>query len=282
MIKRVVLVLAALGLAGGAAVAWLVRSGFYDVAATEPHTALVNHVMHYAMRRSVKARVAGIQPPPLDDRARLARGEVLYREHCLQCHGGPGVPPHPLGMGLRPLPTNLAQDGREWPAAEIYWVVKHGVRMTAMPGWQYRLSDDDLWAVTAFVKHLPHVAPHDFVAATPAGADAWAATSHAGATAARAADARAGKHLVAQYMCGTCHQIPGVAGADRNVGPPLGGVADRTFIGGVLRNTPENMVRWLLDPQRVAPSSAMPNLHMSEADAQDIAAFLATLRDRER
>lgn len=278
MARRVVLLLLTLGVLGAAAGAWILEAGFYNVAATEPHTEITYRVLHYVMRRSVQARVAGMQVPPLDQPVRLARGELLYREHCLQCHGGPGVPPHPLGMGMRPLPTNLAQDGSEWSAAEIFWIVKHGVRMTAMPAWAYRLDDDDLWAVTAFVKALPRVSPQAFMSATPGGGGAWAATSHAGAPVVRAADPGVGRHLVAQYMCETCHQIPGVAGADRSVGPPLGGIADRTFIGGVLGNTPENMVRWLRDPQRFDPASAMPDLHMSESDARDIAAFLATLR----
>jgi cytochrome c1 len=58
------------------------------------------------------------------------------------------------------------------------------------------------------------------------------------------------------------------------VGPPLDGVAARAFIGGHLANRPENMERWIRDPQHVAPGTAMPDLKAGEADARDITAFL--------
>jgi mono/diheme cytochrome c family protein len=282
VIKRVILVLVALGVLGAGVGIWMIQTGSYDVAATQPHLEIAYRVMHHAMRRSVKARVAGIEVPPMDQPDLIARGDALYREHCLQCHGGPGVSPHPIALGMRPLPSNLAQAGGEWPPAEIYWVVKHGVRMSAMPGWEYRLSEGDMWAVTAFVKQLPRVSPQAFMAAAPAFSSAWATTSHAGAPPTHASDAHVGKHLIAQYMCATCHQIPGIAGAVNAVGPPLGNIADRVFIGGVLNNTPDNMTRWLLNPQRINPGSAMPNLHMSEGDARDIAAFLAILHGDDR
>jgi cytochrome c1 len=68
-----------------------------------------------------------------------------------------------------------------------------------------------------------------------------------------------------------------VAGADKTVGPPLAGMATRAYIAGVLDNTPDNMLRWLRDPQQIKPRSAMPNLHIREKDVRDIAAYLYTL-----
>ena len=72
--------------------------------------------------------------------------------------------------------------------------------------------------------------------------------------------------------------IPGIVGSNAPVGPPLAGVASRQMLGGVLPNSPENMVRWLRDPQKIAPLTAMPDLGVTERDAHDIAAYLATLR----
>ena len=86
-----------------------------------------------------------------------------------------------------------------------------------------------------------------------------------------------GKLLLRQFGCGSCHEIPGVAAARGKVGPPLAGVATRVYIAGVLPNTPENLVRWLRDPPAVSPQSAMPDLGVTERDARDIAAYLATL-----
>ena len=92
-------------------------------------------------------------------------------------------------------------------------------------------------------------------------------------------DAKAGRRAVEQYLCATCHTIPGIVGANRHVGPPLSGVGRRQYIGGILVNSPENMVRWLRNPQQIDPASAMPALGLTEKDAVDIAAFLATLDD---
>lgn len=83
-----------------------------------------------------------------------------------------------------------------------------------------------------------------------------------------------GARLVREYGCGGCHVVPGVPNADGRVGPRLDEVGREIYIAGVLANTPENMVRWIRDPQQVDPLSAMPNLSVSERDARDIAAFL--------
>ena len=87
-----------------------------------------------------------------------------------------------------------------------------------------------------------------------------------------------GRAAVTKFGCGSCHTIPGIVGADALVGPPLDRVASRTYIAGVLANSPENLVRWIENPPAVDPLTAMPNLHIPEAEARDIASFLATLR----
>jgi cytochrome c2 len=88
----------------------------------------------------------------------------------------------------------------------------------------------------------------------------------------------AGVALIQKFGCGTCHTIPGVADADGQVGPPLNAIAKRVYLAGKLRNTPDNMVRWLKDPQAVVPGNAMPNMGISQDQARDIAAYLYTLQ----
>jgi cytochrome c len=91
-------------------------------------------------------------------------------------------------------------------------------------------------------------------------------------------DAAQGREAVAHYGCGSCHVIPGVPGARGVVGAPLTEFARRTHIAGNLPNTPENLIAWLRDPQAIEPGTAMPNLNVSESDARNLAAYLATLR----
>jgi putative membrane protein len=91
-------------------------------------------------------------------------------------------------------------------------------------------------------------------------------------------DSSHGAALIRQFGCGSCHLVPGIEGAEGMVGPPLTQVGRRIYIAGVLRNTPDNMVRWLRDPQRVVPGNAMPDMGIDQPAAQDIAAYLYTLR----
>jgi cytochrome c len=87
-----------------------------------------------------------------------------------------------------------------------------------------------------------------------------------------------GNVAIGLYACGACHMIPGVPGARGTVGPPLNRVGRRAYLGGVLPNTPNNMIRWIQNPQEVDPRTAMPAIGVTERDARDIAAYLYTLR----
>jgi hypothetical protein len=66
-------------------------------------------------------------------------------------------------------------------------------------------------------------------------------------------DARRGSDLIGKYGCGSCHDIPQIAGAHGNVGPPLTHVGTRTYLAGFIRNSPDNMALWIQDPQRILP-----------------------------
>jgi cytochrome c2 len=80
--------------------------------------------------------------------------------------------------------------------------------------------------------------------------------------------------LITRYGCGACHTIPGAPGADGKVGPDLSGLIQRVYLGGVLRNTPVNLVQWVVNPQRYVARSAMPATGISEPEARDVAAYL--------
>ncbi len=86
-----------------------------------------------------------------------------------------------------------------------------------------------------------------------------------------------GRAAIASVGCGSCHEISGVSGARGLVGPPLNNIADRTMLAGRVPNTPENMIAWIRDPQLIEPGTAMPNLHVDERTARDMAAYLYTL-----
>lgn len=284
--------LAATGAAGAAAALVTIHAGLYDVSATDQHTAPVYWALEAGMRNAVRLRARNISPPELSSDALVQRGFLLHRDACVQCHGAPGVPPEDVGKALLPAPNNLVQTAREWKAAEIYWVTKNGLKMTGMPAWGLRYPEDDLWAIVAFVKHLPRLTAADYAAmANDEGRTAKglgkASTERARLPSALRpppsamgpGDPRRGVRAMQQYACATCHLIPGLVGANAHVGPPLSGIGDRRFLGGRLPNSPENLARWIRHPREISPQSLMPDLGVTEQDARDMAAYLMTLRE---
>ncbi|MDX1663978.1 MAG: hypothetical protein R3272_09300 [Candidatus Promineifilaceae bacterium] len=92
-------------------------------------------------------------------------------------------------------------------------------------------------------------------------------------------DAGAGEEAIEEYGCPACHVIPGIPGADGQVGPPLTDWSERQTIAGALPNIPPNLIRWVMEPQAIEPDTLMPDMGVSERDARDIAAYLYTLGD---
>ena len=87
-----------------------------------------------------------------------------------------------------------------------------------------------------------------------------------------------GGRLLAQYHCGSCHTIPGVASARGRVAVTLESFGPRSYIAGRMPNTPKMLEQWLMDPQTLVPGTAMPHMGVSAADAKDMAAYLGKLK----
>lgn len=136
------------------AVGIVIYTGIYNVAADDSHWPLTRWVMETARVRSIKAHAAEIAvPPDLGNAARLAMGVEHFAAHCAVCHGAPGVPRGDIAHGLYPAPPDLSSASKTYSEAELFWIVKHGLKMTGMPAWRDH-SDDELWATVAFIKRL--------------------------------------------------------------------------------------------------------------------------------
>jgi len=267
-------------LAAGAG-ALVVYSGAYDVSATTQHWQPVYSMLETTLRYSVQLRARHIEPPALDGAQRIGRGAVVFQAQCVQCHGAPGVAQGDIGKSMQPLPGPLVNALQRWRPREIYWITRHGIKMSGMPAWAFRLNDEQLWDVVAFVQRLPELTPQAYAQAAQGPSPTASATTVpalAADTTGRTADAARGLQALYQYACSACHTIPGVTGSSPLVGPPLKGLASRTLVAGRLANTPDNLVQWLRHPQAVKPLTAMPDLGVTEADARDMAAYLATLQ----
>lgn len=80
--------------------------------------------------------------------------------------------------------------------------------------------------------------------------------------------------LIRRYGCAGCHNIPGIPGADGQVAASLAGIRKRVYVAGVIENSADNLVHWIVNPQRFSPRSAMPATGISEQEARDVAAYL--------
>jgi cytochrome c2 len=85
-----------------------------------------------------------------------------------------------------------------------------------------------------------------------------------------------GKIALRHFGCGSCHTIPGVPGAVATVGPSLEHFAVRSYVAGILPNTPENVMSWIEKPRELK-TTAMPDLGVTDGDARDMVALLYTL-----
>jgi mono/diheme cytochrome c family protein len=156
----VTLVVTLAAVAAGAAA--FVTSGAYNIGADDHHTKPVFALIEALRKRSIGVRARSLaMPPNLDDEARVREGAAYYAAHCPVCHLAPGMDNSEVRRGMYPHPPNLSQEGVYDPK-EAFWIVKHGIKMSAMPSWGKTLGDDDIWDVVAFLRKVPEITPEKY------------------------------------------------------------------------------------------------------------------------
>jgi mono/diheme cytochrome c family protein len=140
----------------------LISSGAYNVAATAPHTRLTEWLLNTTQKRSVASRADETPHPPTVDSAMLRQGLEEYREMCVTCHGAPGVERGTLGKGINPKPPDLAKEAGEWSDRELFWITKHGIKLAGMPAFGVTHSDEELWAIVAFLRRLESMSAEEY------------------------------------------------------------------------------------------------------------------------
>jgi mono/diheme cytochrome c family protein len=146
------------------AVMGVAYSGFYDFGADAPHWASVEHFIALARNRAVAARARAVVVPPFTS-AMLADGASDYDAMCSQCHLAPGMADNEMRPGLYPAPPAYDRFA-SLTAGEEFWVIKHGIKMSAMPAWGRTHSDAEIWNMVAFLQKLPALTPAGYKAAT--------------------------------------------------------------------------------------------------------------------
>ena len=132
---------------GAIVVAWL---GLYDVAATKGHNAVFAWFLHFTMRNSVKAHTPPASPSSLDDPMLIAKGKSYSELRCAPCHGAPGRSADLVTRGMLPVPPNITDLKKEFSSNQLHWIIKHGVKMSAMPAWPTQKRDDEIWSLVAY------------------------------------------------------------------------------------------------------------------------------------
>ncbi|MFY9326859.1 MAG: cytochrome c [Georgfuchsia sp.] len=103
----------------------------------------------------------GENPVPLTER-NLLDGVQLFAQNCALCHGSAkgAASPSPIAKGLYQRPPQLATDGVEDdPEGDLFWKIKHGIRLTGMPSFGYSLNDRQIWTLALFLKHMDKLPP---------------------------------------------------------------------------------------------------------------------------
>ena len=144
----------ALVAAGGIGALLFAWSGLYNVAASREHLAITNWFLHFTLRNSVETHAMPITAPPLDDEAMVFRGLGHYEGGCKPCHGAPGDAGNPIVQQILPHPPNLVESVKDWSDAELFWIVKNGLKYAGMPAWVAPDRDDEVWSVIAFLRRM--------------------------------------------------------------------------------------------------------------------------------
>lgn len=149
---------------GGVAGA-VIHTGLYNIGADAPHTKPVFWITQTLRDRSIAVRARDVKPPAdLGDPKRIASGAGLYTEMCSGCHLAPGMEKTEISQGLYPQAPEFSK-GLPHSASEEFWMIKHGIKMTAMPAWGRTHSDELMWDMVAFVRQLPKMTPAQYQAA---------------------------------------------------------------------------------------------------------------------
>lgn len=144
-----------------AAAAIIAALGIFNPAADAAENALAHSIIAYVRERGIDARSKNIEVPPLGNSEMISEGASHYDAMCTGCHLAPGMSDNEMRPGMNPRPPRLA-NRKEINPAEDFWIIKHGIRMTAMPAWGKTHSDQEIWNMVAFLRRLPKLSPEQY------------------------------------------------------------------------------------------------------------------------
>jgi len=161
---RFLAAIGALAIVVGIGCAIFFLGGYYNVAGTAEDPAAVTWALTKVRIASVNRHATGNPPSAFDDSATVQTGAKAFASNgCANCHGAPGVQWLKYSEGLHPDPPDLKKIAGDLSPAQVFWIIKNGINMTGMPSFELAgATDDEIWAIAAFVKKLPTVSDADY------------------------------------------------------------------------------------------------------------------------
>src|SRR6202030_1728224 len=144
--------------------------GFVSMRADSPPSRMETALAGHAMDASVARAAPKLANPVTADETNLVAGSRIYSAHCTLCHGDPAHPKSPLADSLNPPAPQFTDDMANMPENQNFYIIQHGIRWTAMPGWKNVLSEQQTWQLVTFLSHmhdLPPAAKQVFAGAEP-------------------------------------------------------------------------------------------------------------------
>ncbi len=136
-------------------------SGLYNPGADNPHWKVTHTILDIARERAIEHYSEDIAVPAnLNEPQMILKGAGHYAAMCANCHLAPGKNNSEIRPGLYPQPPNLSVASVE--PREAFWVIKHGVKMSAMPAWGGSHDDATIWNMVAFLQKLPGMSPEQY------------------------------------------------------------------------------------------------------------------------
>lgn len=135
----------------------VILAGFYNVGASGGHGSLTTAVINLVKRRSIAFHSMGVPQTDVTDEDLILLGAGHFQGVCAECHGAPGAPPMLATQMMLPEPPELSRAAQTYSDAELFWIIKHGLKYTGMPAWPAQERDDEIWALAAFVRSLPAI-----------------------------------------------------------------------------------------------------------------------------
>ena len=140
-------------LAGVVTTVGIASLGLLPVNADGMHSRLEARIMPLALHASITRHATEQSDPLAVDDNNLALGAMNFRATCARCHSTPQGSANVFGESFYPPAPRLTRGATTYTDAQLFWLVKHGIRNTGMPAFGNILSDEQIWQVVTLLNY---------------------------------------------------------------------------------------------------------------------------------